>query len=209
MLWRKNNLSPEEVVRASAAEFAKSDSPYTRFTGRVALLEPIEFHRRDTILGGSLNGYSRWSFAYSEVANTERSIYRNVIRNLWVGKKTGQLMLTAQFFDFSFGVDYNGFLEYFPYNRRAYSSFHGFQDGLYLESLDHANQMVEDIEMGLMSQDHPTLQSYRSLAETYQGDDPEQKRILEAMATDAEETFYPGYDIRVREDSRRKLGWED
>lgn len=209
-MWRrKSQLLPIEVVRASAAELMESKSPFDSFAGRVALLEPIEFHRHDSILGGSLNSYSRWSFAYDEVGHRERSIYKDVVRHLWVGKRVGQLMLTASFFSISDGVMYSSQLQRFPYARHAF--FSGTRNGMpgESESLDESSQMAKDIEMGLMSQDHPSLQSYRSLAETYQGDDPEQRRVYEDMARDAAQTFYPGYDLIFRGIVRDLHTWED
>lgn len=208
-MFKKPRLTPIEVVEATAEKLSKSDSPYDRFAGRVALLEPIEFHRHDSILDGTLFGYSRWSFAYTELSHRERNVYKDVTRHLWVGKKVGQMMLTANFFSISSTGTYSSILQRLPYARHA--SLHGTRDGVYgdLELLDEASQMVEDIEIGVMSQEHPTLQSYRSLAETYRGDDPEQKRLYEEMAADAAKTFHPNYDLEVRGRYRKLLGWDD
>jgi len=171
MLRRSRQSTPEEVLRASAERLLKSKSPFDRFAGRVALLEPIEFHWMDTVFGGSLNGYNRWTFAHLQAMHRERSVEKDVTRHLWVGKKVGQIMLSVNFFGLSDGVLYNAQLRRLPYHKHAV--FYGDRNGIYgdIELLDEAAQMAKDIEVGLMIQEHRVIQEFRSLAETSR-DDP-------------------------------------
>lgn len=161
-----------EIIRASAEELVHSDLPIEQLVGRIALLEPTdlsETHR----LGARVRARSKWSFVYFEAGHPEKNEFTTLGREISTDKKGGRLAITGSFY------------EALPGDRHFFASLK-FPDrgGVHLDALDaygdggvmalrRATQIVEDVEMGLLTPEEDQIRTLRSLQGLYRNYGPD------------------------------------